>query len=72
MKVIAVSADLIELGLARGQRVRIHGLDGEYVVADRMSTRWQRKIDIYMGKDVKAARDWGVREVEIIWTPEGN
>jgi 3D (Asp-Asp-Asp) domain-containing protein len=72
MKAIAVSADLIEMGLARGQRVRIHGLDGEYVVSDRMSSRWQRKIDIYMGKDIKAARDWGVREVDIIWTPEGN
>ena len=72
MQAIAVSADLIEMGLARGQRVRIHGLDGEYVVADRMSRRWQRKIDIYMGEDVKAARNWGVREVEIIWTPEGN
>ncbi len=72
MKAIAVSADLIELGLARGQIVRIHGLDGEYVVADRMSSRWQRKIDIYMGEDVKAARRWGIREVEIAWTPEGN
>lgn len=70
MKVIAVSADLIEMGLARGQIVRIRGLDGDYVVADRMSRRWERKIDIYMGKDVKAARRWGVREVEIVWTPE--
>ena len=52
--------------------VRIRGLDGEYVVADRMSKRWERKIDIYMGKDVRAARRWGVREVEIVWTPEGN
>ena len=72
MKAIAVSADLIELGLARGQRVRIRGLDGEYVVADRMPQRWQRKIDIYMGEDVKAARRWGVREVDIVWTHEGN
>jgi 3D (Asp-Asp-Asp) domain-containing protein len=72
MKAIAVSPDLIELGLARGQLVRIGGLDGEFVVADRMSSRWQRKIDIYMGEDVKAARHWGVRDVEIIWTPEGN
>ena len=72
MKAIAVSADLIEIGLARGQRVRIHGLDGEYVVADRMPSRWQRKIDIYMGDDVQAARRWGVREVELVWTTEGN
>jgi 3D (Asp-Asp-Asp) domain-containing protein len=72
MKVIAVSGDLIELGLTRGQRVRIRGLDGEYAVADRMGSRWERKIDIYMGEDVKAARHWGVRNVEIVWTPEGN
>jgi len=72
MKAIAVSADLIELGLERGQRVRIHGLEGEYVVADRMPPRWERKIDIYMGEDVRAARDWGIREVDIIWTPDGN
>jgi 3D (Asp-Asp-Asp) domain-containing protein len=72
MKAIAVSPDLIEQGLARGQIVRIHGLDGEYVVADRMPARWQRKIDIYMGEDVKAARRWGVRDVEITWMPEGN
>jgi 3D (Asp-Asp-Asp) domain-containing protein len=72
MKAIAVSSDLIELGLDRGQRVRIDGLDGEYVVADRMSPRWARKIDIYMGEDVRAARNWGIREVDIIWTPDGN
>ncbi len=72
MKVIAVSADLIEMGLARGQTVRIRGLDGEYKVADRMSNRWERKIDIYMGDDVSAARNWGVREVEIVWIPEAN
>ena len=23
-----------------------------------------------MGKDVKAARNWGVRDVEIVWTPQ--
>ena len=72
MKVIAVSNDLIELGLERGQVVRIRGLDGEYVVRDRMSRRWSRKIDIYMGTDVKAARQWGVREVEILWTADAN
>lgn len=72
MKVIAVSADLLELGLARGQVVRIRGLDGDYKVADRMSKRWARKIDIYMGTDVNAARRWGVREVEIVWTEDAD
>lgn len=70
MKAIAVSKDLLALGLGRGQRVRIRGLEGEYVVMDRMPSRWSQKIDIYMGVDVRAARNWGIREVEISWVPE--
>ncbi len=70
MKVIAVSQDLLEIGLRRGQRVRIRGLEGEYVVMDRMPSRWRQKIDIYMGVDVRAARSWGIREVEISWVPD--
>ncbi|MBY0401333.1 3D domain-containing protein [Myxococcota bacterium] len=70
MKVIAVSKDLLELGLRRGQRVTIVGLPGEYVVLDRMPSRWRQKIDIYMGRDVRAALRWGVRQVEISWIPE--
>ncbi len=69
MRVIAVSRDLIELGLRRGQRVEIVGLEGEFVVLDRMPSRWRQKIDIYMGEDVRAARNWGVRDVEIRWQP---
>ena len=70
MKAIAVSKDLLEIGLRRGQRVRIRGLEGEYVVMDRMPSRWNQKIDIFMGEDVRAARNWGIREVEISWVPE--
>ena len=70
MKVIAVSRDLLALGLRRGQRVRIEGLEGEFVVLDRMPSRWHQKIDIYMGNDVRAARNWGIREVEIRWQPD--
>ena len=55
MRVIAVSRDLLELGLSRGVRVRIDGLPGEYVVLDKMAKRWSKKIDIYMGEDVGAA-----------------
>lgn len=67
MKAIAVSRDLIELGLGHGTRVRIEGLSGEYVVRDKMARRWKRKIDIYMGEDVEAAREWGRRQVVIHW-----
>ena len=69
VKAIAVSRDLIELGLVRGTRVRIEGLPGEYAVLDKMARRWRRKIDIYMGDDVEAARAWGVRKVRIHWRP---
>ena len=68
MKAIAVSRDLLEEGLTRGRQVRIEGLPGEYVVLDKMAQRWRKKIDIYMGDDVRAARRWGVRKVRIFWT----
>lgn len=67
MRAIAVSRDLIPEGLGHGTRVRIAGLDGEWLVLDKMHRRWQRKIDIYMGTDVQAAREWGRREVTISW-----
>jgi len=67
MKVIAVSRDLIRMGLKHNTRVKIKGLPGYYLVKDKMHKRWQRKIDIYMGTDVKAARHWGKRKVVISW-----
>ena len=68
MNAVAVSADLVSLGLTRGTKVRIEGLRNEYVVLDRMPEKWKKRIDIYMGNDVKAARSWGRREVNISWT----
>jgi len=70
VRVIAVSPDLLKRGLRRGQRVRIHGLKGEFVVLDKMPRRWKNRIDIYMHKDVRAARKWGRRRVKISWAPE--
>lgn len=69
VRVIAVSQDLLKKGLRRGQRVRIHGLKGEFVVLDKMPKRWRNHIDIYMHKDVRAARKWGRRRVTMSWTP---
>ncbi len=69
IKAIAISRDLLDAGLTRGTRVKIEGLPGEYVVLDRMPSRWEKRIDIYRGEDVRAARHWGVREVRIHWTP---
>ena len=67
MKAIAVSRDLIEDGLTHGTEVTIEGMSGTYIVRDKMNKRWKDKIDIYMGVDVKAARDWGKRTVTISW-----
>jgi 3D (Asp-Asp-Asp) domain-containing protein len=32
-----------------------------------MPLRWKRKIDLYMGEDVSAARRFGRRRVRIHW-----
>lgn len=73
MKAVAVSRDLIEVGLGNGAEVWIEGLPGSYIVLDKMAKRWKRKVDIYFGEDVKAARAWGVRSLEVRWAaPGGN
>jgi 3D (Asp-Asp-Asp) domain-containing protein len=69
MKAIAVSRDLLEEGLDYNMEIQIEGLPGRYRVLDKMHPRWERKIDIYMGEDVEAALDWGVRDVTIRWKP---
>lgn len=67
MKAIAVSRDLIKDGLTHGTEVTINGLPGTYIVRDKMNKRWEDKIDIYMGVDEKAAKEWGKRTVTISW-----
>jgi 3D (Asp-Asp-Asp) domain-containing protein len=64
---VAVSQDLVDMGMQRGARVRIEGLPGVFLVLDRMPPQWQRRIDIHMGENVDAAREWGRREVRIYW-----
>ncbi|RJS93346.1 3D domain-containing protein [Salinisphaera sp. Q1T1-3] len=72
MNAIAVSRDLVRKGLTRGTRVKIEGLPGVYVVRDKMAARWRNKIDIYMGHDEAAARDWGVHhDIEIQYAENG-
>ncbi len=70
MKVIAVSRDLLEMGLGRGQVVQIDGLPGSYRVLDKTASRWTRRIDIFMGVDREAALQWGKRQVRIHWIPD--
>jgi 3D (Asp-Asp-Asp) domain-containing protein len=67
MRAIAVSPDLAKLGLVHGKKVRIEGLSGEWIVRDRMPARWKRRIDVYLGDDVEAARHFGRRRLRIHW-----
>lgn len=65
VKSIAVSRDLLKQGLDYGTYVKIEGLEGYYVVNDKMHSRWTNKIDIYMGTDKRKALNWGRRMVRI-------
>lgn len=69
MNAIAVSPDLLALGLKHGTEVKIEGLPGTYVVMDKMHSRWQKKIDIYMGTNRKKALEWGRKNIEICYLP---
>ncbi len=62
---IAVSRDLYRLGLKKNTPVTIEGFQGEFWVKDRMHGRWKNRIDIYMGTDLKAAKNWGRKKVMI-------
>lgn len=67
MKCIAVSRDLIALGLKHNTEVKIEGLDGTFIVLDKMHRRKKKSIDIYMGLDLTAAKKWGRKKVTISW-----
>lgn len=63
LKYIAVSRDLLRKGLKHNTPIKIEGLKGMYFVKDKMHYKWKNRIDIYMGVDVKAAKQWGQRHV---------
>ncbi len=65
MKCIAVSRDLIRLGLKHDTPIKIEGLDSIYLVKDKMHRRKRNQIDIYMGKDIEKAKKWGVKRLKI-------
>ena len=68
MQIIAVSPDLLEAGLGHRVEVQIEGLSGTRTVLDRTASRHRNRIDIYMGMNVQAALEWGIREVVIHWS----
>jgi len=67
MKVVAVSRDLLDEGLSHGSVLRIEGLKGKYVVLDKTAARFTKRVDVYMGLDVEAAKEFGVKQLRISW-----
>ncbi|WP_345274587.1 hypothetical protein [Flaviramulus aquimarinus] len=63
LKCVAVSRDLLRLGLRHNIPIKIEGLEGIYIVNDKMHSRWIKSIDVYMGEDIKAAKQWGRKRV---------
>jgi 3D (Asp-Asp-Asp) domain-containing protein len=65
MRSIAVSRDLLDLGLIHNTKVKLEGFDSLFVVKDKMNKRWKKRIDIYMGNNEEKARQWGRRKINI-------
>ncbi len=65
MRYIAVSRDLLDSGLVHNTKVKLEGFDGLFTVKDKMNKRWRKRIDIYMGTDVKKAKEWGKKKINI-------
>jgi len=58
---------LTRYGMRNGTKVRIGGLRGYYRVRDKMNKRYRKRIDIYMGLNLRKALRWGRRSVVIYW-----
>ncbi len=67
MKSIAVSRDLLKLGLTHNTMVKIEDWPDTFLVKDKMNKKWRNRIDIYMGLDVKKAREWGKQKISICY-----
>ena len=67
MKAIAVSRDLIRMGLDHNSKVKIEGFDSIFLVKDKMHYRWRNRIDIYMGEDVGSAREFGRKKINMAY-----
>ncbi|MDR5590204.1 hypothetical protein [Christiangramia sp. SM2212] len=65
MNAIAVSRDLLRMGLDHNSKIKIEGFDSVFLIKDKMHYRWRNRIDIYMGKDVERARKFGRKKINI-------
>ncbi|SNY99894.1 3D domain-containing protein [Flagellimonas pacifica] len=67
MKSIAISRDLLKMGFNHNTMVKIDTFPDTFYVKDKMHRRWKNRIDLYMGVDVKKAREWGRKKLFICY-----
>lgn len=67
VKAIAVSRDLLRMGLDHNSKVKIEGFEGVFLVKDKMHYRWYHRIDIYMGENSSKARKFGRKKVNLAY-----
>lgn len=67
MNAVAVSRDLMRMGLDHNAKIKIEGFDSIFLVKDKMHYRWRNRIDIYMGNNVEAARKFGRKKLNIAY-----
>ncbi|WP_458626519.1 3D domain-containing protein [Winogradskyella sp. PC D3.3] len=72
LRYIAVSRDLLDSGLVHNTKVKIQGFDSLFIVKDKMNRRYKKRIDIYMGNDVKKAKKWGKKKLKIEYCIQTN
>lgn len=70
MNAIAVSRDLLKLGLDHNSKVKIEGVDGIFLVKDKMHYRWRKRIDIYMGDSIQKAKKFGRKKINLSYVFE--
>ncbi len=70
LKVVAISRDLLDSGLTHLSKIYIHELQDSFVVLDKMNRRYSKRIDIYFGRNIDSARQWGRQKVFISWYEE--
>jgi 3D (Asp-Asp-Asp) domain-containing protein len=56
---------LIAIGLKHNTEVIIEGYPDVYLVKDKMNSRYRNRIDVYMGLDIKRAKEWGQKKLNI-------
>lgn len=62
---VAISRDLIDSGMVHGTMLYIEGFSEPFKVNDKMNRRFKNKIDLHLGTNVKAARDFGNQKLNI-------